>query len=117
MNGTPVKNHGKKPQGFPKKAKANSCEITRKSIKNIPCQVEPKRAWWKDEKKNWKQFVNTDNTGYDWESIVSTPCGWEYPTIKSTSELQKLFEVIGLVLSLHSNMTLWCLINIWQNLS
>ena len=44
MNGTPVKNHGKKPQGFPKKAKANSCEITRKSIKSIPFKVEPKRA-------------------------------------------------------------------------
>ena len=26
------------------------------------------------------------------------PCGWEYPTLKSASELQKLFEVMGLVI-------------------
>ena len=26
------------------------------------------------------------------------PCGWEYPTLKSVSELQKLFEIIGLVI-------------------
>ena len=25
-------------------------------------------------------------------------CGWEYPTIKSASKLQKLFEVMGLVI-------------------
>ena len=26
------------------------------------------------------------------------PCGWEYPTLKSASELQKLFEAMGLVI-------------------
>ena len=30
MSGIPVKNHGKKPQGFLKEAQKNSCEITQK---------------------------------------------------------------------------------------
>ena len=30
MSGIPVKNHGKKPQGFLKEAQTNSCEITQK---------------------------------------------------------------------------------------
>ena len=30
MSGIPIKKHGKKPQGFLKEDKTNSCEITRK---------------------------------------------------------------------------------------
>ena len=28
-------------------------------MKNIPYQLETEQAWWKDEKKNWEQLVNT----------------------------------------------------------
>ena len=28
-------------------------------MKNIPYQLQTEQAWWKDEKKNWEQLVNT----------------------------------------------------------
>ena len=51
MSGIPVKNHGKKPQGFLKETKTNLCEITREKMKKITCQGETEQARSKDKKK------------------------------------------------------------------
>ena len=62
MSGIPLKNHGKKTQGFLRLAETNLCEITQKQMKNIPYKLEAEQPWTagcKDEKKNWKLLVNT----------------------------------------------------------
>ena len=62
--------------------------------------VRWKRSDLVDEKKNWGQFADLwilHNKGYD-EGYIENAALWYNPTLKSMSDLEKLFEVMGLVI-------------------
>ena len=92
MSGILAKNHGKIPQSFLREAENNSCWITRKQRKNIPCRPEAEQAGWNDEIKNCGGGC-----------IESIPCGWE----STTQVCEWITKIVW------SNGTSYCSINFY----
>ena len=68
-------------------------------MKNIPCQLDTEQRGWKYGKKKLGaacEYCMILVMMGDAQRVP--PCGWEYPTIKFSSELQKWCKVMGLVI-------------------